>query len=359
MKRIICILCLFGLLLPKSYGISAESYVFYDCFSGEILSERNSESSMLIASTTKIMTALVALELYDLDSEVTIKREWTGIEGSSMYLKPNEKLTVRELLYGLLLSSGNDAAVALACLYTGNQQDFVTLMNAKAMEIGANNTFFENPNGLDGENHKSTAKDMALIAAKALENEDFRQIVSTKSIKIGERYFANHNRLLSMRDDIIGVKTGYTMAAGRCLVSAADMGGRIYVAVTLSAPDDWDDHLSLYEQYGKEAQSVTVLPSDFTLSVPVAGGQKQSVTVRAESEVILPLLEDETAEIIVEGPRLVYGGAQQGERYGSVKIYVGGKEKAEAELSFAETVEKAEKRSFWDKVWDSLKSFKK
>lgn len=226
---------------------SARSCILMDAQTGKILYEYNADAKSLIASTTKIMTALVVLEHLPLKMEYIIPPEATEIEGSSMYLKPGECLTVEELLYGLMLQSGNDAAVALALACSDSMDEFVALMNLKAQQLGLLDTHFENPNGLDGKTHYSTARNMAQLARYALENETFLKIVSTKSIRFGERCLTNHNRLLWMCEGCIGVKTGYTRAAGRTLVSAAERNGRRLIVVTLCDGNDWNDHMRLYE----------------------------------------------------------------------------------------------------------------
>lgn len=358
MKKLICIITVFALGIAPCSAISAESYGLYDVLKGQFVASKNMDSHMLFASTTKIMTALVALSIYDPDDIVEIKREWTGIEGSSMYLKPGEKISVLSLLYGLLLESGNDAAVALASLYTGRQEDFVTLMNAKAIEIGADSTFFENPSGLDGKNHKTTAHDLALITAEAMKNELFCQIVSTTGIELSGRYFVNHNKLLKMDDSIVGVKTGYTKKAGRCLVSCMDKGGRRYIAVTLNDPDDWDDHLRLYGEYCKETKPVSVSDSLVGLSVPVIGDKSVKANIEPDRELTLPLLEGEKLVVKIEGPRFVYGKTEKGGRYGVARVYVDGVHIDDIELIYAQSVQnESQKRSFFT-IWNML-SFKK
>ncbi len=217
-----------------------------DADSGEVLYEKNSGRQMLIASTTKIMTALVALEHGMLHETATVKQEHM-VEGSSMYLAPGEEVTVEELLYGLLLCSGNDAALVLADACCGSVEAFVAEMNRKAQELGLTGTSFANPNGLDHEKHYSTAEDMAKLAAYAVKDPVFVRICSTKQVSIGGRTMSNHNRLLREVDGCIGLKTGYTQAAGRTLVSCVRRDGCTLVAVTLQDRDDWADHKALYD----------------------------------------------------------------------------------------------------------------
>lgn len=225
---------------------SATAAILMDADTGEILYEKNGDRQMLIASTTKIMTALVALECASLRDAVVVEQEHM-VEGSSMYLSPGEEITVEELLYGLLLCSGNDAALVLADACCGSVDAFVDEMNRKAQALGMTNTSFANPNGLDHEQHYSTAQDMAKLAAYAVNNPIFTRICSTIQVSIGGRTMSNHNRLLRELDGCIGLKTGYTMAAGRTLVSCVRRDGYMLVAVTLQDGNDWADHKALYE----------------------------------------------------------------------------------------------------------------
>ena len=227
-------------VLPKasiSASSSAGSAFVFDADSGRVFYSKNADAKRAMASTTKIATAITVIDnCQDLDAEVKIDKRAVGIEGTSIYLREGEVLTVRELLYGLMLRSGNDAAVALAIYTAGSVDEFATLMNKTAEKAGAENTNFANPHGLDNENHYTTARDLAKITAYALNNEDFAQIVSTKNIKIpskeeGYRFLSNKNRLLSSLEGCIGVKTGYTSKAGRCLVSAAERDGLRVVCV--------------------------------------------------------------------------------------------------------------------------------
>lgn len=241
-------LALWWCLTPvRVWGVStsASAAVLMDADTGQVLYDQNGGRRMLIASTTKIMTALVALERASPTDVITVKQKHMT-EGSSMYLRPGERVTVEELLYGLLLCSGNDAAEALAdgC---GGTASFVRRMNGLAGELGMEDTFFENPSGLDGQAHYSTARDMARLAAYAAGNHTFVRLCSTRSVTIGGRTMTNHNRLLRAVPGCIGMKTGYTRAAGRTLVSAAERDGRRLVAVTLQDGNDWADHAALYD----------------------------------------------------------------------------------------------------------------
>lgn len=254
----------------EAVEVSAAAAVLMDADSGRLLYEKNGEKRMLIASTTKLMTALVALEQGGLQQEITV----TGghmAEGSSMYLRPGEKLTLETLLYGLLLCSGNDAALAVTeCM--GGVAPFVARMNEKAAELGMENTHFANPNGLDDEAHYSTAEDMARLAAAAMDDPVLRRVASTKTARIGGRTLTNHNKLLSRVEGCVGLKTGYTRAAGRTLVSCAERDGVRLVAVTLQDGDDWNDHASLYEQGFRVLRPVKAVERGLRLAAARAVG---------------------------------------------------------------------------------------
>ena len=244
------VLCLIFCITPavaEALEVSATAAVLMDADMGQVLYEKNGDRQMLIASTTKIMTALVVLEHAAPDDVITVTPDHMA-EGSSMYLRAGETVRVEELLYGLLLCSGNDAALALTeC--AGGLTPFVALMNEKAAALGMAHTSFANPNGLDADGHYSTARDMAVLAAAAVENPTFRRICSSRSVTIGQRTMENHNRLLRQGEGCVGLKTGYTQAAGRTLVSCAERDGCRLVAVTLQDGNDWADHAALYD-YG-------------------------------------------------------------------------------------------------------------
>ena len=254
--------------MPEFAGTSAHAACLIDAKSGAVLYSYNSDKRLPMASTTKIMTALTVLETLDAKTEVSVPKEACGVEGSSIYLYPQEKITVKNLLYGLMLESGNDAASALAYACCGSEEKFAELMNSKAHGLGLIDTHFTNPHGLPDENHYTTAYELALISAKALENDDFKEITSTASYsckvegKNMSRFFSNHNRLLRSYNGCIGVKTGFTKTAGRCLVSAAERDGRRYVAVTLGDGDDWKDHTSLLDFAFENFGCAEIAPKD-------------------------------------------------------------------------------------------------
>lgn len=354
-KTIFSILIASFFLFPiQAKAVSAESYIVMDADSGEALFESNADSKMLIASTTKIMTALVALEHGDLKDEVKITPEAANIEGSSMYLKAGEIMTLEELLYGMMLVSGNDAATAVACHIAGSVDDFAELMNDKAKELGLENTSFTNPHGLDHEEHYSTARDMAAIMAVAMENADFTRLTSTKSITINGLTYTNHNKLLWNCEGVIGGKTGYTKAAGRTLVTCCERDGLQLICVTLNDPDDWKDHSQLYDKAFSEYKKVTVADSSVDYAeIPVVAGKDCSVvSVRAAENVKLLLNADDEVEITVELPRFAYAEVSEGDVCGSLNWAINGETDGSVKLVYTETVERqnAEDKGIFEKI---------
>ncbi len=235
-------------LCGSASALSAQHAVVMDARTGQTLFAQQEDCRCLIASTTKIMTGLLICEDCDLQQTYTIPKEAEGVEGSSIYLHAGEQLTLEDLLYGMMLQSGNDAAVALALAHSGSIEAFAARMNARAMELGLQNTHFANPHGLDDAGNYATAADLARLACAAMENETFAKVVSTKQYRFGQRVVTNHNKLLWRFEGAEGVKTGFTKAAGRILVSSATRQGRRLICVTINAPDDWNDHCALLEE---------------------------------------------------------------------------------------------------------------
>lgn len=318
-----CLIAL-ALLLPVHAApeTSAQSAILIDADTGQVLYEHNADTPSLIASTTKIMTALVALEHLPPEQEVTIPKEAVGIEGSSLYLQAGEKLTVEALVYGLLLHSGNDAAVALALVGAGSVAEFVDLMNLKAQKLGLTHTHFENPNGLDGENHHSSARDLAVLTQNALNNELFAKIVSTKAIQIGGRSLTNHNRLLWSCEGCIGVKTGYTKAAGRTLVSAACRNGRTLIAVTLNDGNDWQDHCRLYDFGFSLYQNKTIVRAGQTVAQAALMNGRTADLIAGESLDFF-CAKNETVRFEPDYPKQTFSPGAPGSFAGFGGVYVG------------------------------------
>ena len=330
MKQLIAVCLAAALLIPAASaaasgppGLSAASAILVDAESGRVLFEQNAHEERSIASITKLMTALVAAESAgDLQEEVTILPEWTGIEGSSIYLRAGETVSLETLLYGLLLNSGNDAAVAVAGHCAGDVDSFVERMNAKAAELGMEQTHFTNPNGLSEDGHYSTAYDMALLARACLRNETVAKIAATKSITLGTRTFINHNKLLWRYEGCIGMKTGYTEKAGRTLVSSARRDGQTLIAVTLCAPNDWADHAALFD-YGFETFSEHVLCTagkEFR-RVPVQGGLVPFVSAVTAEDLYFPLTAEEQVRAQVTLPACVEAPVEEGAVLGRLSFY--------------------------------------
>ncbi|MBD8071453.1 D-alanyl-D-alanine carboxypeptidase family protein [Bacillus sp. PS06] len=250
-----------------SYAISAKGAVLLEQHSGRVLYEKNAHTQMRIASITKIMTAILAIESGKLKDTVTISNKAAGTEGSSLYLVAGEKVMLEDLVYGLMLRSGNDSAVAIAEHVAGNLDSFVSMMNKKAKEIGMKNTVFANPHGLDDhENHYSTAYDMALLTRYAMKNDEYAKIAGTKSYtakslsKHGTVTWKNKNRLLTqLYPYCTGGKTGYTKRAKRTLVTTAEKDNLQLIAVTINDRNDWNDHKSLYNQAFNSYKLVNIL----------------------------------------------------------------------------------------------------
>ena len=252
---ILSVIFILGILTRSTSAISlsARHAVLIDGETGDILFEKDADTPKPMASTTKIMTAITVIETLPVDAVISVASEAVGIEGTSAYLKEGEILTVCDLLHALLLSSANDAAVALALACDPTVAEFCGRMNALAKDIGLESTHFENPHGLPAEGHYTTARELAILSAYAMHNPTFASIVAKKSYRcrtsLTERTFSNHNKLLSFSKDAVGIKTGFTKTSGRCLVGAAKRDGVFLISVTLDAPNDWSDHAALF-RYG-------------------------------------------------------------------------------------------------------------
>ena len=340
MKRWCTLALVLTLLIVPVQGaeptLSASSALLMDGASGRVLYEKDAHTPRPIASITKLMTALVAVRLHpDLSAVVQVRQEWTGAEGSSMYLKPGEELTLEALLYGLLLSSGNDAALAVAGFCAGDVASFVEEMNQTAADLGMNQTHFANPNGLDHPEHYSTAADMAILARAVLEQEELRGMVSTRSISIAGRTLTNHNKLLWQYEGCTGMKTGYTDEAGRTLVSSARREGQELIAVTLNAPNDWADHAALFD-YGFAAfPSRCLVEEGQWADLPVTGSLSRFVRVVTPSAVWYPIGPGEEPVVELSLPDMVEAPVQAGFPAGHLTVSVGEREVARLPLVYA------------------------
>mgnify|MGYP004603099167 FL=1 len=346
------------LLIPvQCRALSAKSAAVMDCVSGRLLLDQSSGRQSLIASTTKIMTALLICERCNVLDQMQIPRQAVGIEGSSMYLKEGERLSIQELLYGLMLSSGNDAAVALALYCCGSIQEFANLMNDKARSLGMSQTHFENPNGLDSKNHYSTAGDLAILAAYAMENPIFSKTVSTKTVTIGNRVLRNHNKLLWLYPGADGVKTGYTKAAGRILVSSATQNRRRLVAVTINDPNDWTDHAAMLDRgFSQFSLQRIVTVGDCVGYREVAGGTASKVAVLAAENFTYSVSKEEQPQLLLPGSGFIYAPVAEGADAGAAYVLLSGKAVGKIPVVYGETSEivqpepkKSHRFLFWRK----------
>ena len=334
MKRISAIIFSLILLLSvisidvysvEKISVNAKAAVLYCVNNDTVIFEKNANDRLSMASTTKIMTALLTLEQNSPERVVTVSKDAVSVEGTAMGLKPGDKVNYYSLVCGMLLSSGNDAANVAAYSVSGNLSDFAVLMNKKAKEIGMRNTSFVTPSGLDAKNHFSTAYDMALLGAYAINNPDFREICSAKSKSVSfgnpEREYTlyNHNRLLSSVDGVFGIKTGFTKKSGRCLVSACERNGITLVCVTLNDPDDWTDHKKLIE-YGFE--NCIHLDDDFTeVGVKVVGSDKKYVDVKESNIPLAFNTQNEGITRLILTEQFVYAPVKKGQKIGTALYY--------------------------------------
>ncbi len=346
------IMALCCLTPAEALDVSAHSAILMDGTTGRVLYEKAADEKSLIASTTKIMTALVTIERGKLNETVEIPPEAVGIEGSSMYLRAGEKLTVEELLHGLMLSSGNDAAVALAVHVAGNVERFVDLMNRKAAELGLSSTRFANPNGLDSDENYSTARELGKLTVCAMGNPDFCRIVSAKTYVSGQRVMQNHNKLLWLYEGAVGVKTGFTRKAGRILVGAAERNGRMLISVTLNAPNDWQDHKKLLDYgFDQYVEKQIISPGEILGELPVISAIRETVPVVSGGEVCLWLLPDEVPEVKLELPAFIYAPVEEHREVGWGRVYLDGIPVDSVLLKTAEGTEQIPvKKHFWESL---------
>ena len=333
------------LFIPKANALSAEKAIVLDAATGRVLYENNADEQSLIASTTKIMTALIICQRCNVLDRVKIPAEAVGVEGSSMYLAEGEVLTVQELLYGLMLRSGNDAAAALAIWCGGTIEGFAELMNDKARELGLQSTHFVNPHGLDAPDHYSTARDLAVLTAYAMQDPIFARTVGAKTVTVGERVLTNHNKLLWQLDGCEGVKTGYTKAAGRILVSSASRQGRRLVCVTINAPDDWNDHKTLLEQgfAGYEVREL-VEQGEVLGYRHIVGGDGTAVPLVAGEGFSYAMAPGEDFEIVLSPRYFSYAPVTGGAGEGSAYVVLGGQVVGEIPLVWGSSLEETKEK---------------
>ena len=337
----------------SDFSVNAKASVIYEPESDTILYAKNEHARLPMASTTKIMTALVAIERENLNKKVKVDPRSVGIEGSSAYLRAGEEFTLRELLYALMLRSANDAAEAIAYAVAGSIEEFAFLMNEKATLLGLCDTHFTNPHGLDDDEHYTTALELAKITAAALEYPEFCEIVSTKTKLVEKegltRLFANHNKMLSRYDGCIGVKTGYTQKSGRCLVSAAERDGIKLIAVTLSCPDDWREHEEMLDFGFSQLERVTVVSKDeFVRSAIVEDGITSSVKLGIDSDIaIIKKNTDDLPKIDFDIPQALNAPVDLGDAVGKIRLTYPDGHIKEFDVIALENAKKAKKKGFF------------
>ena len=313
---------------------TAKAMCVIEANSERVIASKSCDLKLAMASTTKIATAITAIEHLtdDLDTKYIVPDKAVGIEGTSMYLKKGEEVSKRELLYGLMLSSGNDSAMALALLTSNTEAEFCELMNETAKKAGANNTNFVNPHGLDVDNHYTTAKDLALITAYALKNELFAEISATKNCVIEEtnkyetRYLRNKNRLLHTLNNCIGVKTGFTDNAGRCIVVATEKDGLKLICVLFNCPDMFEEGARLLNYINSNYDMVEILkPNSYITSIPVKNGDKNVIRLYAQNTFSYPLSKTEQSEMVVnyDFPKTIDAPVDEEKNIGKINIFIG------------------------------------
>ena len=364
-------LCLVGALCPVARAagpeVSAQSAVVLTADTGAVLFEKDGHTPRPVASTTKIMTALLALEAAQEQGDplVDITQEMVEVEGSSMGLQAGDSISLTGLAAGMLLASGNDAANAAALYLDGSLESFAARMNQRAAALGMEDTHFVTPSGLDGEDaqglgHLSTAYDMALLARAALEDQAFRQLCSSPSLAVEfaepvkRVTYTNHNKLLAQYQGCVGVKTGFTKEAGRCLVSAAERDGALLIAVTLNAPNDWQDHTALLDYGFSQVEPYQLAGGDVRLTVPVVGSPVEVMSLRGSNggEVTLPLGQGAQVERVVRVPKFLYAPVEAGEQVGEICWYLEGQLLGSAPLTAAGAAPLQEKApSLWERLF--------
>lgn len=368
LNRLLCFFAVFVVLLPYfgvggrsvDISISADSAIVMIADTRQVIYEHNAHEKKGIASTTKIMSSIIALESGKTHLTTTVRYSDIAVEGTSLGLKAGDEVSLLTLVKGMLLSSGNDAANVTATFVAGGKEPFARLMNEKAKSIGMNSTNFVNPSGLTEDEHYSTAYDMALLGSYAIKNPVFSSISSMKncSISYGERGSAtlyNHNKFLNRFEGAFGIKTGFTKASGRCLVTAAERDGVTLICVTLDAPDDWHDHEKLMEYAFSEIQTCKHKIS--TPQIAVTGSDKTHILTEASREIVVPYVGDiPQITTTVNVSRFLYAGVKKGDVVGDIQVTCNGKEMNRIPLISKENAD-VKPITQSDKPIDKLKEF--
>lgn len=347
MKRIAFALLFFwGILLYNGSACAdMAAAVVLEEKTGRVLYAVNDSLQLPMASTTKIMTAMIALENCSLSEMVTATDNAYGVPGTSIYLEKGETLSMEQMLYGLMLASGNDAAVAIAEHVAGSVSAFCDMMNARAMELGCTGTHFSTPHGLPAENHYTTALDLALIAREAMKNPVFRQIVSTQRATIPwqnhsyDRVLNNKNRLLSSYEGALGIKTGYTRAAGRCLAFAAERDGMTLIGVVLNSPDWFTQSEALLDHVFAGYEMYEALPAETIVrTLPVIGGVEQTVDILLNGDVAAPIPKGAVPQLMISLPDELHAGFDAGEQVGWMTLELEGETLCSTALTTSQAV---------------------
>ena len=365
-KRIVCSVLIMSMLFSAfsfacrgdnriSVDSSAKSAVLMDSQSGELIFSKNENEKLPIASTTKIMTAIIVLGNTTLDTVISVDKRACGIEGSSAYLSEGAEVSIEDLLYALMLQSANDAAVALA-LYVGEgeAENFVSLMNEKAKMLGMKNSHFENPHGLCEDGHYSSAYDMALLMRYAMQNELFGKITSTYKYhsKALNSSFVNHNRLLKSLKGCIGGKTGFTKKSGRCLVSTAERDGCEFICVTLSCPDDWQEHTAMYEKaFSDYCGYELVTRGQYGFCLPVVNSDCDTLYAEAEyTKALIKKSDTDKIKAKTHLHRFYYAGIEKGEKVGEMIFYLDDKEIAKSDILATNSCDNISYKNIFEKL---------
>lgn len=360
------LVCALPICTSASVSVSAAAAVLIDADTKAVLYSKNQDKRLAMASTTKIMTALLALENEKWDEEFTVDSKAIKVEGSSMGLVEGDKVTLRTLAAGMLMLSGNDAANAAAVFMAGGNASFAQKMNERALGIGMKNTNFVTPSGLDHENHYSTAYDMALLGAEAIKNAEFLEICSKSKYTVefgaepSRRTLYNHNRLVKEVEGCIGIKTGFTKKAGRCLVSAVRRGGRTLVCVTLKAPSDWSDHKALYN-FGFSLYSEREIKAE-PIKLEIVNSEKTTVSALPREALKIMARQGEKIEVKTKMRPFEYAPVYSGQIVGQLAALVDGVEVYSTELILNESAHakdeklKAEPLNPFERLIEWLKS---
>lgn len=366
LKKAVSLFCalilIFSFASVNANAVSAQAYVLYYPAAKEVLSSQNAETQLSMASTTKIMTGLIICSQPDLSRMIEVKPSMLRVEGTSAGLCAGDRISLYDLCCGLLLESGNDAANCAAYAISGSIPKFAALMNQTAKKIGMKNTSFVTPSGLDDEKHYTTALDMAYLAAAAMKNPTFKEIVGKKSHRANYnggdtiRTYYNHNRLLRSLDGCIGIKTGFTKKSGRCLVSACERNGAMLIMVTLNAPDDWNDHITAYNSAFSNMKTLRADNVKLKYEIPVYSGDKSKIKVRGEAfECSVPSSSKAQLSVRIRLPAFLYASVKNGDIVGYADYYIGDEKIAELPFTATEKSDIIEiRRSFAGKLLKSL-----